>query len=56
MINVMGVDKKIREYMAKIGSKGGKKATHTLTPERARAMVEAREKKRRRKKEKGPKK
>jgi hypothetical protein len=41
------MDKKIREYMAKIGSKGGKKAAHTLTPERARAMVEARERKRR---------
>ncbi len=44
------MDKKIREYMAKIGSKGGKKATHTLTPEQARAMVEARERKRRRRK------
>ena len=36
--------------MAKIGSKGGKKATHTLTPERAKAMVEARERKRRKEK------
>jgi hypothetical protein len=45
------MDKKeiIREHMAKIGSKGGKKATHTLTSVRAKAMVKAREIKRRRK-------
>ena len=43
------MDKKIREYMAKIGSKGGKKAKHTLTPERAKKMVEARERKRKQK-------
>jgi hypothetical protein len=40
------VDKKIREYMAKIGSKGGKKAKHSLTSEQAKAMVQARERKR----------
>jgi hypothetical protein len=41
------MDKKLREYFRMIGSKGGKAATHTLTPERAKKMVEARERKRR---------
>jgi len=39
--------REIRDYMSKIGSKGGKKSKRTLTPEQARKMVEAREKKRR---------
>jgi hypothetical protein len=43
------MDKKIREYMAKIGRKGGKKSKRTLTPKQAKAMVKAREQKRRRK-------
>lgn len=42
--------KEVSEYMSKIGSKGGKKSKRTLTPEQARKMVEAREKKRRTKK------
>jgi ribosome assembly protein YihI (activator of Der GTPase) len=42
--------KGISEYMSKIGAKGGKKSKRTLTPEQARKMVEAREKKRQQKK------
>lgn len=45
--------KEVREYMSQIGSKGGKKSKRTLTPEQARKMVEAREKKRRAKKSAG---
>jgi hypothetical protein len=41
------MEKAIREYMAKIGRKGGKRSKRTLTPEQAKAMVEARERKRR---------
>jgi hypothetical protein len=37
--------REISEYMSAIGSKGGRKSKRTLTPEQARAMVEAREKK-----------
>lgn len=44
------VPKEVREYMSQIGSKGGKKSKRTLSPEQARKMVEAREKKRREKK------
>lgn len=33
-------------YLAEIGRKGGKKSRRKLTPEQARAMVKAREKKR----------
>jgi len=40
------VDKTVRKYLAKIGSKGGKKSRRILTPEQARAMVKVREKKR----------
>ncbi len=36
-----------KDYLAKIGSAGGKQSRRTLTPEQARAMVRAREKKRR---------
>lgn len=54
MIDCLAVKKKlpkeISEYMSKIGAKGGKKSKRTLTPEQARKMVEAREKKRRDKK------
>lgn len=57
MINSCPMSKKVppevREYMSKIGSKGGKKSKRTLTPEQARRMVEAREKKRRGKKSPG---
>ena len=37
--------KQLREYLAKIGAKGGKKSRRVLTPEQARAMVKARESK-----------
>jgi hypothetical protein len=36
----------IKAYLARIGSKGGKISRRTLTPEQARAMVKAREAKR----------
>lgn len=42
----------ISKYLAEIGSKGGKKSRRTLSPEDAKKMVEAREKK---KKDKDPK-
>lgn len=42
--------KEVREYMSRIGSEGGKKSKRTLTPEQARRMVEARERKRRERK------
>lgn len=35
-----------QEYLARIGAKGGKKSRRKLTPEQARAMVKAREAKR----------
>jgi hypothetical protein len=38
--------KELREYLAKIGAKGGKASRRTLTPEQAKAMVAAREAKR----------
>jgi len=41
--------KELREYFAKIGAKGGKKSRRVLTPEQARAMVKAREAKRKKK-------
>ena len=37
----------VKQYLAKIGSVGGKISRRTLTPEQAKAMVRAREKKRR---------
>lgn len=40
-------NQEIRAYLASIGSKGGKISRRTLTPEQAKAMVRAREKKRR---------
>jgi hypothetical protein len=43
------MEKAVREFLRKIGAKGGKKSRRTLTPEQARKMVEAREKKRKRK-------
>ncbi len=39
------MDKKLREYFAKLGRKGGKKSRRVLTSEQARAMVTTREKK-----------
>ena len=35
----------VHDYLAEIGRKGGQASRRTLTPEQARAMVEAREKK-----------
>jgi len=40
-------NEEVRAYLARIGSKGGKASRRTLTPEQAKAMVLAREKKRR---------
>lgn len=40
-------NQEIKAYLASIGSKGGKISRRTLTPEQAKAMVRAREKKRR---------
>lgn len=40
------MDKKISDYMSKLGSKGGKKSKRKLTPEQAREMVKIREAKR----------
>lgn len=45
------MNKAVKEYLAKIGSKGGKKSKRTLTAEQARAMVKARESKRKAKPE-----
>ncbi len=42
----------IKKYLAKIGAKGGSKSRRTLTPDQARDMVAAREKKRKQKEEK----
>jgi hypothetical protein len=39
-------NQEIKAYLASIGSKGGKISRRTLTPEQAKAMVRAREKKR----------
>lgn len=44
--------KDINKYLAEVGSKGGRKSRRSLSPEQARAMVKAREKK---KKAKDPK-
>ena len=46
------MDRAIREYLAKIGRKGGKKSRRTLTPEQAKAMVEVRERNRKLKEKK----
>lgn len=40
-------NEEVRAYLASIGRKGGQKSRRTLTPEQAKAMVRAREKKRR---------
>jgi hypothetical protein len=37
------MNKAIKQYLAAIGSKGGKKSKRVLTPEQARAMVKVRE-------------
>jgi len=39
----------LHEYFAKLGKKGGSKSRRILTPEQARAMVKAREAKRKKK-------
>jgi len=44
------VSDEVRKFLSEIGRKGGKKSRRTLTPEQAKKMVEAREKKRKRKK------
>ena len=46
------MDDAVRKFLSEIGRKGGKKSKRTLTSEQARKMVEAREKKRKRKKRK----
>jgi len=43
------MDKAIREYLRKIGAKGGKKSRRILTTEQSLAMIKAREQKRKRK-------
>ena len=45
----MAVSKEIREFLAKIGRKGGKKSKRVLTTEQAKAMVKARIEKREKK-------
>lgn len=37
----------IKAYLAKIGSKGGRKSKRVLTPDQARDMVKAKKKKKR---------
>jgi len=49
------MDKKTLEQFRKWGREGGRKAKHSLTPERAKKMVEARERKRREKNATTPK-
>jgi hypothetical protein len=44
------VEKNIRDYLAKIGAKGGKKSKRKLTREQSLAMTAARERKRKGKK------
>lgn len=46
LVTTLMSNKEVRAYLARIGSKGGKKSRRTLTPEQAKAMVAAREKKR----------
>ena len=41
---------KIKEYLSKIGSKGGKKSKRKLTPEQSKEMIRIREMKRKNKK------
>lgn len=48
----MTVNASVKKYLAHIGSKGGKKSKRVLTPEQAKEMVAAREKKRAEKAEK----
>lgn len=48
----MSVSKEIRDFLAKIGRKGGKKSKRALTSEQARKMVQAREEKRKAKAQK----
>jgi Spy/CpxP family protein refolding chaperone len=40
------MDDKLREYFAKIGSKGGKKSKRAITPEQQAKMQSARKKRR----------
>jgi len=46
------MEKDIKKYLAEIGSKGGRKSRRTLSPEDAKKMVEAREKKKKQRKPK----
>jgi len=41
--------RELSAYFSNLGKKGGKKSRRTLTPEQARAMVKAREAKRKKK-------
>jgi len=43
----MKLNKEVREYFAKIGSKGGKKSKRGITPEQQKARQEARKEGRR---------
>ena len=45
----MAISKEVREFLREIGRKGGQKGKRTLTSEQAKAMVAAREKKRKEK-------
>lgn len=47
LVTTLMSNEEVRAYLARIGSKGGKVSRRTLTPEHAKAMVAAREKKRR---------
>lgn len=41
----MKVNKHVRDYLRQIGAKGGKKATHAITPEKQAKMQAARKRK-----------
>lgn len=40
---IIGVDAKVRQYLVRIGSRGGRKSQRTLSSELARQMVRVRE-------------
>jgi general stress protein YciG len=44
------IDDAVRKFLSEIGRKGGKKSRRTLTREQAKKMVDAREKKRKKRK------
>jgi len=51
----MAISKEIREFLAEIGRKGGKKSKRTLTREQSLAMTAARERKKKKKHASTPK-